>query len=108
MGKNTKKVRRYCRATVKEIAEGTGLSEGEVKKVIQELLKDGFVRLGYSDSGRLIPDFYEIPESLGEIEGWRGVPGERQPSRRWLLFKAVLWILGGLTVFIGMCHFLVR
>ena len=108
MKRESKRVRRYSRTTLKQMAEGTGLSEEEVKENVQKLLKDKFMRRCYDDSGRLIPDLYELPVSLPETEEWRGVPREPPRSRAWLLIKAFLWCCLGLAVLGTTCTLLTR
>ena len=62
-------LQRVSRMTTKQIAKGTGLSEEEVKRCVQELLKDHFIRSCYDDSGKVIPDLYEIPEFYDKERG---------------------------------------
>ncbi|MBA7539349.1 hypothetical protein ES705_31628 [subsurface metagenome] len=71
MRRKGKKLRRYSRQTVKQITKGTGLPEEEVKRATEYFLNAKFMRRCYDAKGRLIPDLYELPESLEEIEVWR-------------------------------------
>ena len=107
MKRTTEGLRRYSRVTTKQIAKGTDLPEEEIKKALQGLLKDEFIHRCYDESGRLIPDLYEIPDSLPEAREWRGETGEHRGSRKWLLVKALFFICLGMAIVIGTCTFLI-
>jgi len=108
MRRTTEGLRRYSRVTTKQIAKGTDLPKEEVKKALQELLRDEFIRRCYDDSGRLIEDLYELPVSLDERGEWQGLSTEQPRSRAWLLCKAFLWFCVGLAVLVTTCTFLFR
>lgn len=70
--------RRYCEWTYKQIAKNTGVSYGQVRKVMVRLMETTLVLRWYAgDSGSTRPGGsprpprYEIPASAGMVGWWR-------------------------------------